>query len=229
MLISPTINKTPTFKKVEIINNGRNITSDNENTIYIASTKVVVLCQKQEKEKDEYLDNPVHEEALTVPNETQSNATKKTSSCEELEDPVIRDLYRTWLRAKRELDNKHLWTDVSVESTVPQVTVLENKNSNNLFAISITSECSVLDVASCFWNDRIGFNRQINKYQILESYGGESQPARSVYMLYRKIGPLSPRDVLLQEAVFDLGNNKLVHVAKSLVEHLLLSGISTAS
>ena len=44
MLISPTINKTPTFKKVEIINNGRNITSDNENTIYIASTKVVVLC-----------------------------------------------------------------------------------------------------------------------------------------------------------------------------------------
>ena len=47
MLISPTINKTPTFKKVEIINNGRNITSDNENTIYIASTKVVLLCPKR--------------------------------------------------------------------------------------------------------------------------------------------------------------------------------------
>ena len=92
--------------------------------------------------------------------------------------------------------------------------MLEHKNSNNLFAISVTSECSVSDVASCFWNDRTGFNRQINKYQVLESYGSESQPARAIYMLYHKIGPLSPRDVLLQ-AVFDLGNNKLVHVAKS--------------
>ena len=50
-------------------------------SVFIVSVlMIVVLCQKQEKEKDEYLDNPVHEEALTVPNETQSNATKRVSS-----------------------------------------------------------------------------------------------------------------------------------------------------
>ena len=61
---------------------------------------IVVLCQKQEKEKDEDLDSSVNPEVATGPVETQSNATKKSNASEDLEDPVIRDLYMTWLKAK---------------------------------------------------------------------------------------------------------------------------------
>ena len=77
MLISPTINKTPTFKKVEIINNGRNITSDNENTIYIASTKVVVLCQKRKIPRSQ---QTIHKQKRKCSNKTTNtfNAIKKT-------------------------------------------------------------------------------------------------------------------------------------------------------
>ena len=74
MLISPTINKTPTFKKVEIINNGRNITSDNENTIYIASTKVVVLCQKRKIPQSQ---QTIHKQKW---NEHIKNIRKKTNN-----------------------------------------------------------------------------------------------------------------------------------------------------
>ena len=189
-------------------------------SIFIVLTLVVViLCQKHDEKKEDDVDSYVPSvdtsASASAASAVESEATSQVRAGGELADPVVRELYQTWQKVNRELNNQTLWKDVSNESTFPQVSVKENKRSDNLFAITIPSECSLADVVSCFWNDRNGFNRQINKYQPLETYGGDSKPARAVYMLYHKIGPLSPRDVLLREAIFDLGNNKMVHVAKS--------------
>jgi hypothetical protein len=131
--------------------------------------------------------------------------------------PVVRELYKEWLKAKVEIENDDLWMPVSKDEFFDSNCVLkEHRKLKNVFFSVIDIECSRDDAVANF--DKKYWNKNIKTIHVLEEYLGPERPCRATYMLYERIGPLSPRDVIVKECIFDIGDGKIVHVAKS-VDH----------
>ena len=144
------------------------------------------------------------------------------------ENPHLHELEVLLLEKLNEMDEtKTLWQDITdsvpiaMETGVVKETIV---NGKSLFKFQRRLQSSAEDVAKYLWERNKKIGKTVKSFKILNVVPNEQRS--SAYRVYHQVFPafgnqvitLSERDLICAEALFDLGDGRIAHVAKSIPE-----------
>ena len=199
---------------------------------------LVVLCQRDSlppkkkpkslaknsdtstRQSGENKDVPKTSVSFNVSNSHIDGSANENSQLNELQELLLQKL--------NEMDEtKTSWKDITdsvplaMENDVIRETIV---NGKSLFKFQRRLRSSAEDVAKYLWERDKKIGKTVKSFKILNVVPNEQRS--SAYRVYHKVFPgfgnqvitLSERDLICAEALFDLGDGRIAHVAKSIPE-----------
>ena len=197
---------------------------------------LVVLCQRDsEPEKKPKLlaknnktsTRKVEEKENAPKANVFDDATNSSADGSVHENPQLHELQVLLLEKLNEMDEtKTRWQDItdSVPIAMENDVVKETSvNGKSLFQFQRRLQSSAEDVAKYLWERNKKIGKSVKSFKILSLPNEEPSSACRVYhevfpALSNQVISLSERDLVCAEALFDLGDGRIAHVAKSIPE-----------
>ena len=155
------------------------------------------------------------------------NATNSSFDGSVGENPHLHELEVLLLEKLHEMDEtKTLWQDITDSVPIAMETGVVKETSVNgksLFQFQRRLQSSAEDVAKYLWERNKKIGKSVKSFKILSLPNEKPSSACRVYhQVFPAFGnqviSLSERDLVCAEALFDLGDGRIAHVAKSIPE-----------